>query len=80
MVLVWFTFLAITGIMAIGTDWTIFEAINPIYGIEFLFSAHNRASLAIMVHGLPGHHGCRGFVLRYGSRGSRQYLRHLAIH
>lgn len=47
-VLVWFTFLAITGIMAIGADWTIFEAINPIYGIEFLFSAHNRASLAIM--------------------------------
>ncbi len=47
-VFVWFTFLAVTGVMAIGTDWTIFEALNPVLGIQYLFSPHNRASLAIM--------------------------------
>ncbi|SCC18505.1 K+ potassium transporter, partial [Bifidobacterium bohemicum] len=47
-VLVWFTFLAITGIVNIGGDWSIFEAANPVYGIEFLFSSHNMAGLAIM--------------------------------
>lgn len=47
-VLVWFTFLAITGIVNIGGDWSIFEAINPIYGLQFLFSSHNIAGLAIM--------------------------------
>lgn len=47
-VFIWFTFLAITGVMAIGNDWSIFEALNPVLGIEFLFAAHNRAGLAIM--------------------------------
>ncbi|MDF7640188.1 KUP/HAK/KT family potassium transporter [Bifidobacterium sp. ESL0784] len=47
-VMVWFAFLAITGIVNISGDWSIFEAINPVYGIEFLFSKHNLAGLAIM--------------------------------
>ncbi|WP_018142951.1 KUP/HAK/KT family potassium transporter [Alloscardovia criceti] len=47
-VFIWFTFLAITGISAIGTDWSIFEALNPVLGIQYLFSPHNHASLAIM--------------------------------
>jgi KUP system potassium uptake protein len=47
-VMVWFVFLAFTGILNIGGDWSIFEAINPVYGIQFLFSSHNLAGLAIM--------------------------------
>ncbi|MDF7665803.1 KUP/HAK/KT family potassium transporter [Bifidobacterium sp. ESL0745] len=47
-VMVWFAFLAITGIVNISGDWSIFEAINPVYGIEFLFSSHNLSGLAIM--------------------------------
>ncbi|WP_348519606.1 KUP/HAK/KT family potassium transporter [Bifidobacterium sp. ESL0728] len=47
-VMVWFAFLALTGIVNISGDWSIFAAINPVYGIEFLFSKHNLAGLAIM--------------------------------
>ncbi|WP_348519485.1 KUP/HAK/KT family potassium transporter [Bifidobacterium sp. ESL0800] len=47
-VMVWFAFLALTGIANLSGDWSIFEAINPIYGIQFLFSKHNVAGLAIM--------------------------------
>ncbi|MFD0704653.1 KUP/HAK/KT family potassium transporter [Alloscardovia venturai] len=47
-VLVWFTFLAVTGVMSIGSDWSIFEALNPMLGLEFLFDPNNHASIAIM--------------------------------
>ncbi|WP_348519358.1 KUP/HAK/KT family potassium transporter [Bifidobacterium sp. ESL0784] len=47
-VLVWFAFLALVGIVNLSGDWTIFEAINPVYGVEFLFSSHNVAGLSLM--------------------------------
>lgn len=47
-VMVWFAFLALTGIVNIGSDWTIFEALNPVYGIKFLFSPNNVQGLALM--------------------------------
>lgn len=47
-VMLWFAFLALVGVMNIGQDWTIFEALNPIYGVEFLFSSHNVQGLAVM--------------------------------
>ncbi|RBP97291.1 potassium transporter Kup [Bifidobacterium aemilianum] len=47
-VMVWFCFLAITGIININGDWSIFAALNPVYGLKFLFSPHNLAGLAIM--------------------------------
>ncbi|WP_241435802.1 KUP/HAK/KT family potassium transporter [Bifidobacterium bombi] len=47
-VLLWFAFLTITGIANLGGDWSVFEAVNPIYGIRFLFSGNNVAGLALM--------------------------------
>ncbi|RFT38281.1 hypothetical protein CG397_06430, partial [Gardnerella vaginalis] len=36
-VMIWFGFLALVGIMNIGENLAIFEALNPIYGLKFLF-------------------------------------------
>nr|WP_243390216.1 KUP/HAK/KT family potassium transporter [Bifidobacterium margollesii] len=48
-VMIWFSFLAVVGVVNIGTDWTIFAALNPWYGIEFLlFDPGNKAGLAVM--------------------------------
>lgn len=47
-VMVWFAFLALVGVMNIGDNWAIFEALNPVYGIQFLFSSHNVTGLAVM--------------------------------
>ncbi|MGO1260188.1 MAG: KUP/HAK/KT family potassium transporter, partial [Bifidobacterium mongoliense] len=47
-VLVWFSFLAIVGIVSLSNDWTVFEALNPVYGVRFLFSPHNLAGIALM--------------------------------
>ncbi|BDR52342.1 putative potassium transport system protein kup [Bombiscardovia nodaiensis] len=47
-VMVWFAFLALIGIFSIQGDWSIFAALNPVYGIEFLFSPQNPVGLAIM--------------------------------
>lgn len=47
-VLVWFTFLAVVGLVNLSNDWTVFEALNPVYGIRFLFSPHNAAGVALM--------------------------------
>ena len=47
-VLVWFSFLAIVGVMNLSQDWTVFAALNPVYGIRFLFSPHNAAGIALM--------------------------------
>ena len=48
MVLVWFGFLAIVGVTNLSNDWSVFEALNPVYGIKFLFSPHNAAGIALM--------------------------------
>ncbi|AKV56197.1 potassium transporter Kup [Bifidobacterium actinocoloniiforme DSM 22766] len=47
-VMVWFAFLALMGLYRIQGDWSIFAALNPVYGIEFMFSPHNPVGLAIM--------------------------------
>jgi KUP system potassium uptake protein len=47
-VFVWFSFLAIVGIASLGNDWSVFEALNPVYGVKFLFSPHNLAGIALM--------------------------------
>ncbi|NEG78679.1 potassium transporter Kup [Bifidobacterium avesanii] len=48
LVLVWFSFLAVAGLANIGGDWSILAALNPVYGVEFLFSPHNAAGVALM--------------------------------
>lgn len=47
MVLVWFGFLAIVGVTNLSNDWSVFEALNPVYGIKFLFSPNNAAGIAL---------------------------------
>ena len=47
-VMVWFTFLAIAGLMNLSQDWSVFAALNPMYGVKFLFSPHNAAGIAVM--------------------------------
>ena len=46
--MIWFGFLALVGIMNIGENLAIFEALNPIYGLKFLFSSHNMQGMALM--------------------------------
>ena len=47
-VLVWFSFLAVVGLANLSQYWGVFAALNPLYGVRFLFSSHNAAGLAIM--------------------------------
>ena len=47
-VLVWFSFLAVVGLANLSQYWGVFAALNPVYGVKFLFSSHNAAGLAIM--------------------------------
>ena len=47
-VMVWFAFLTIVGVVAIGNDWSVLAALNPYYGIKFLFSPNNATGLALM--------------------------------
>ncbi|WP_420868069.1 KUP/HAK/KT family potassium transporter [Bifidobacterium simiarum] len=48
-VMIWFSFLAVVGVANLGTDWTVFAALNPWYGIDFLlFDPGNKAGLAVM--------------------------------
>ena len=47
-VLVWFSFLAIVGVANLSSDWSVFAALNPVYGVRFLFSPHNAAGIALM--------------------------------
>lgn len=46
----WFTFMAVVGVISIGHDWSVFEALNPWYGLEYLLNLNgaNRAGIAIM--------------------------------
>ena len=47
-VLVWFSFLAVVGLVNLSADWSVFAALNPVYGVKFLFSPHNEAGIALM--------------------------------
>lgn len=44
----WFTFLGVMGIMNMAGDWSILQAINPIYAIRLLVSPYNKAGLFIL--------------------------------
>jgi KUP system potassium uptake protein len=46
--IVWFCFVALMGILSLGGDWSIFVALNPVYAIKFLFSPQNVAGIAVM--------------------------------
>ncbi len=46
--LVWFLFLAITGLMHIALDWNIFRALNPVRGLIFLFGPQNKAGFDVL--------------------------------
>ena len=47
-VMIWFSFLAVVGLMNLSNDWSVFAALNPVYGVRFLFSHHNVAGIAVM--------------------------------
>lgn len=45
---VWFTFLGVIGVMNMAGDWSILQAINPMYAIKLLFSPENKAGIFIL--------------------------------
>lgn len=47
-VVVWFLFIAIIGGLNLANDWSVFEALNPVWGVRYLLSGENRAGLALM--------------------------------
>ena len=44
----WLTFLGVMGVMNMAGDWSILQAINPIYAIRLLVSPYNKAGLFIL--------------------------------
>lgn len=44
----WFTFLGVIGLMNMAGDWSILEAINPVYAVRILFSPYNKAGIFIL--------------------------------
>ena len=46
--LVWFTFLGLTGIMNLSHDWSLLEALNPLLAIKILFSPANKVGVLIL--------------------------------
>ncbi|WP_057828227.1 KUP/HAK/KT family potassium transporter [Liquorilactobacillus cacaonum] len=45
---IWFSFLAIFGIMNMTSDWSVLRALSPIYGLTFLFSKANPVGIFIL--------------------------------
>ncbi|MDF7638179.1 KUP/HAK/KT family potassium transporter [Lactobacillus sp. ESL0791] len=45
---VWFTFLGVIGICNMAQDWSILEALNPIWAIKVLFSPANKVGIFIL--------------------------------
>lgn len=45
---IWFSFLGIMGVINMAGDWSIIQAINPIYAIKLLFSPYNKAGIFIL--------------------------------
>ena len=45
---VWFTFLGVIGLSNMSGDWSILQAINPVYAIKLLFSPYNKAGIFIL--------------------------------
>ncbi len=48
MVLIWFLFIGIAGAVSMSHNLEVLRALNPVYGIQFLFSGDNRAGIALM--------------------------------
>lgn len=46
--LLWFTFLGVTGLMNIPYDFSVVKAINPYYALHLLFSPDNKAGIFIL--------------------------------
>lgn len=45
---IWFSFLGIMGVINMADDWSIIQAINPVYAIKLLFSPYNKAGIFIL--------------------------------
>ena len=45
---IWFSFLGIMGVINMAGDWSIIQAINPVYAIKLLFSPYNKAGIFIL--------------------------------
>lgn len=45
---IWFSFLEIMGVINMAGDWSIIQAINPVYAIKLLFSPYNKAGIFIL--------------------------------
>lgn len=46
--LVWFSFLGIIGLINLAHDWTLLEAFNPYWAIKVLFSSSNKVGIFIL--------------------------------
>lgn len=46
--LIWFTSLAVFGVLGLTYDWTLLRALSPYYGIKTLFSSENKAGFFIL--------------------------------
>ena len=45
---IWFAFLGVMGVINMAGDWSIIQAINPVYAIKLLFSPYNKAGIFIL--------------------------------
>ena len=45
---IWFTFLGVMGVINMAGNWSIIQAINPVYAIKLLFSPYNKAGIFIL--------------------------------
>lgn len=45
---IWFLFLGIMGVINMAGDWSIIQAINPVYAIKLLFSPYNKVGIFIL--------------------------------
>ena len=45
---IWFTFLGVMGLINMAGDWSILQAINPVYAIRLLVSPYNKAGIFIL--------------------------------
>lgn len=46
--LLWFSFLGVVGFVNMSHDWSILQALNPIYAIKILFSPANKVGILIL--------------------------------
>ena len=46
--LLWFTFLGLIGLMNLSHDWSLLDAINPIHALRILFSPANKVGILIL--------------------------------